>query len=278
MYLNYWKLREEPFGSGLDERYLFMAPQHREGIARLTYAVQQRKAGALLTGPCGAGKSLVLKACLSSLGAAGKFAVALVENPLAEPARLLQDIHVQLSGRGAPSSSGVGFREIAGLLVERRSHGFHCLVVVEEAQLLGDSDRLAHLHLLMNAADSAGLSMLTMLLIGHADMLRSLSAFPGLLQRFASRWHVSPFTREQTRGYISHRLSIAGGNGWIIDDGASDALHDFSGGVARLINNAADMALYLGMAENAVRVDSRMVERVVADWRCGSVPLKEVTT
>lgn len=279
MYLSYWKLREEPFRNGLDERFIYMTPQHREGVARLTYAAQQRKDGALLTGACGTGKSLVRKEFLSHLGSAGNFAVALVENPLADPVSMMKDIHEQLSGKVLASSfPGTGFREFAALLADRRSHGFHNLIVVEEAQLLERPDRLELFHLLMNAADSSGLSMLTMLFIGQEDIPRIFSRSPGLLQRLAARWNIGPLTREQTRNYISHRLSIAGGNGWIIDDGASDALHAFSGGIARLINNAADMALYLGMVENAVRVDSPIVERVAADWRYGAAPAKEVTS
>ena len=277
-YLNYWRFREEPFKNALDERFVFMTPQHREGVARLTYAVQQRKGGALLTGDYGTGKSLVRKMFLSSLESVGNFAVALVENPLADPECMMRDMIAQLGGREVASAVvGAAFRDLSVVLAERHARGFHNLIVVEEAQLLSRIDRLEQLRLLMNLADGAGNALLTMVFIGQDDMLRTFARSPGLLQRLTSRWNIGPLTREQTRDYISHRLSIAGGNGWIIDDGASDALFGFSGGIARLINNAADMSLYLGMAENAVRVDARIVERVAADWSSG-VPRKQEVT
>lgn len=277
-YLNYWRFREEPFRNALDLRFVFMTPQHREGIARLTYAAQQRKAGALLTGDFGSGKSLVRKMFIANLESIGNFAVALVENPLAGLESMMRDIFVQLSGKGdAPSDAGTSFRELSVVLADRRARGFHSIIVVEEAQLLLNLERLEQLRLLMNLEDASGQSLLTMVLVGQEDILQTLAQSPGLLQRLSSRWNIGPLTRQQTRDYISHRLSVAGGNGWIIDDGAADALHGFSGGVARLINNAADTSLYLGMSENAVRVDARIVERVADDWRCGMAPKRETT-
>ena len=75
-----------------------------------------------------------------------------------------------------------------------------------------------------------------------------------------------PFTVEQTREYVTHRLSVAGGNAWIIDDSAVAAIHRHTGGIARLINNIGDLALYLGMSESVVRVDASIVDRIVKDW------------
>lgn len=275
-YLNYWHLHEEPFKNALDGRFAYMTPQHSEGVARLTYAAAQRKEGAMLTGGYGTGKSLVRKLFISNLQTIGNFAIALVENPLLDPESLLQDIYEQISG-GAATCASVGSlsRELSEMLAERRSRGFHNIIVVEEAQLLTLIDRLEHLRLLMNITNATGQSLLTLVFIGQGDMLRTFAQSPGLLQRLTVRWNIDPLTREQTRNYITHWLSIAGGNGWAIDDSASDALHVFSGGIARMINNASDMALYLAMTENAVRVDARIIERVAADWRCGGESTRE---
>lgn len=278
MYLNYWRLREEPFSNALDPRFLFMTPQHSEGVARLVYAVQQRKEGALLTGHYGSGKSLVRTVFLARLEKVGNFAVALVGNPLAEPEIMLQDIYFQLGGKRQSSGfEGGTFRHLSALLAERRAGGFHNLIVAEDAQLLTRRERLEQLRLLMNIVDTSGHALLTLIFIGQEDVAGLFEKSPGLLQRLSTRWHLAPMTREQTRDYVSHRLSIAGGNGWIIDDSATDALHSLSGGIARIINNICDMGLYLGMTDNAVRVDSGIIGRVAADLMHGSVQGQEVS-
>lgn len=276
MYLDYWRLKEEPFNNALDLRFLHMTPQHGEGVARLLYAVQQRKEGVVLTGGFGTGKSLVRMFFLSKLESIGNFAVALVENPLMEPAAMLRDIHEQISQKTVPSGvAGGGYRELAAALEDRHAHGFHGLVVIEEAQLLTRIESLEQLRLLMNLSDGKGRPLLTLVFVGQEDFLRVFAQSPGLVQRIPARWNLSPLSREQTRDYVDHRLCVAGANGWILDDSAVDALYAFSGGTARVINNTADMALYLGMRERAARVDGRIVERVVADLRSNLPPQQE---
>ncbi len=267
MYLDYWRLKEEPFKSGSDERFFFKAPQHQEAISRLLYAAREHKECVLLTGACGCGKSMACQLFLSKLHSSGRFAVAVVHNPLADLGFILQDVAVQLGGKPNPAISDAGslFREVSAVLSERSARGFHCLVIIEEAQLLSGLERLEHLRLLLNLPNASGAPVLTLMLIGQPEVLRLLRQSPGLSQRLTVRWNIDPLTREQTRDYVSHRLSVAGGNSWIFDDEATDTLFSFCGGVARLINNAADMALYLGMRENAVRVDAAMVERVASD-------------
>ncbi len=268
MYLNYWRLKEEPFNNALDLRFLHMTPQHGEGVARLLYAVQQHKEGAVLTGGFGTGKSLVRTFFLSKLETIGNFAVALVENPLVEPESMMRDIYAQISQKTMPSGlAGGGFRELAAALADRQAHGFHNLVVIEEAQLLNRIESLEQLRLLMNLSDRKGRPLLTMIFIGQDDFLRVFALSPGLAQRVPARWNLAPLTLEQTRDYVDHRLCVAGANGWILEDSAVEVLHAFSGGTARIINNTADMALYLGMREAAARVDAGIVERVVADQR-----------
>ncbi|HAS84108.1 MAG TPA: hypothetical protein DCS43_15865 [Verrucomicrobia bacterium] len=277
MYLDYWRLREEPFTNALDPRFLLTTPQHSEGIARLLYAARQKKEGAVLTGGYGTGKSLVRTLFISKLQHVGNFSVALVENPLADPETILKDIYEQMAGRQvAASQSGSGvFRALSALFSEKQAHGFHNLIVVEEAQLLSSPERLEQLRLLMNLTDASGRCMVTMVFVGQLDVMDIFARSPGLMQRLSTRWNLDPLTAAQARDYISHRLIVAGGNGWIFDEGAVNVLHAYSEGTARIINNACDMALYLGMSENAVRVDAEIATRVVADLQGGTAVPQE---
>lgn len=270
MYLDYWRLREEPFKNSLDERFAFMSPQHKEAVARLTYAARQQKEGALLTGDYGTGKSLVRKIFIKELVSLGNFAVALIENPLDAPERIIDDVFKQLSGHAVASGDPLPtLGDLSNLIENRRSNGIHHLVVIEEAQLLKKMDHLEYLRLLMNLVDKQGSLMLTLIFIGQLDLIASLQQSPGLLQRLATRWNITPFSIEQTKEYISQRLSIAGANGWIFDDSAVEALFAFSGGIARVINNVADMSLYLGMCDKTVHIDASIVNRVATDWKNG---------
>lgn len=266
MYNDYWKLKEAPFSNALDLRFMYMTPQHSEGVARLLYAVKQRKEGAVLTGDFGCGKSLVRMLFLSKLESRGNFAIALVDNPLDTPVHILQDIYCQISQQSLSAEPRqVGYRELTEALKARHANGFQNLVIVEEAQLVNQIEILEQLRLLMNLLDDQGRPLLTMILIGQQEFLQMFEQSPGLVQRITARWHLTPLSREQTRDYVDHRLRVAGANGWIFDDSAVDALYKHSGGIARVINNTSDMALYLGMRERGSHINAETVERVTAD-------------
>jgi general secretion pathway protein A len=268
MYLDYWRLKEDPFSNTLDLRFMHMTPQHSEAVARLLYVVKQHKAGAVLTGDYGTGKSLVRMLFLSKLQPLGNFAIALVDNPLETPSRMLGDIYRQISHKPLPSgTTGISYRDLEAALKARHANGFSNLVMVEEAQLIRNVETLEELRLLMNLSDDQGSPLLTMILIGQQAFLEIFKASAGLVQRLPARWHIEPLSRAQTRDYIDHRLVVAGANGWVFEDAAVDALYAESGGIARMINNVADMSLYLGMRVEASRVTAEIVERVVADLK-----------
>src|ERR1035441_6363298 len=60
MYHTHFGLREEPFGVTPDRRFFYQTAQHREAVATLFYAMEQRRGFALLLGRAGLGKTSVL--------------------------------------------------------------------------------------------------------------------------------------------------------------------------------------------------------------------------
>ncbi len=267
MYTEYWRLKEKPFENTPDMRFGYMASQHKEGLARLLYTAEERKLGAILTGDHGTGKSFVRQAFIGRLKKVGNFVVASVDNPLAGIEPILTDIYDQVVAKPAAFTGfGAALRELREALLVRNAHGFHSLVLIEEAQLLQDREVLEQLRLLMNLEDGHGRPLVSMIFFGQLDMLKTLGECPALAQRIPNRWLLTPFSVDQTREYVTHRLSVAGGNAWIIDDSAVEAIHKHTGGIARLINNIGDLALYLGMSESVVRVDGSIVDRIVKDW------------
>jgi general secretion pathway protein A len=267
MYTEYWRLKEKPFENTLDMRFAFMTSQHKEGLARLLYTAEQRRPGAIVAGEFGTGKSLVRKMFLSRLDKVGNFVVASVDNPLGGIEAVLTDVYDQVVEKPAHFTSfGSALRELKAAFMARNARGFHNLVLVEEAQLLNDVETIEQLRLLMNLQDDKGSPLVSLIFFGQSRFLSTIKACPALGQRIPNRWTVGPFSIEQTRDYITHRLSVAGGNAWIVDDDAVVAIHGHTGGIARLINNIGDLALYLGMSESAVRVDASIVNRIVNDW------------
>jgi MSHA biogenesis protein MshM len=90
MYRSHFGLREEPFGVSPDRRFFFETGQHREAVATLYYAIQQRRGLALLVGQPGLGKTSVLVQLVHLLE--GKAETAYLPHPFFDRATVLEAI------------------------------------------------------------------------------------------------------------------------------------------------------------------------------------------
>src|SRR5436305_11662810 len=89
MFEQFFGLRAKPFGKTPDPAFLFESDQHREALARLEYAVDEKEL-ALLTGDIGSGKTTLSRALLDRIGDARP--VVLIINPRLTPTQLLRAV------------------------------------------------------------------------------------------------------------------------------------------------------------------------------------------
>ena len=67
MFLNYYGLREQPFGVTPDLRYLYFSPGHQEALASLYYGLETGRGFLLLVAKPGMGKTTLLMQLLEQL-------------------------------------------------------------------------------------------------------------------------------------------------------------------------------------------------------------------
>jgi len=60
MFLDYYKLAEEPFGVTPDPRFLYLSQQHREAMASLAYGTEAGRGFLALIATPGMGKTSLL--------------------------------------------------------------------------------------------------------------------------------------------------------------------------------------------------------------------------
>ena len=81
-------------------------------------------------------------------------------------------------------------------------------------------------------------------------------------QRIAVDHHLESLSHEDTRGYIRHRIVVAGGEHELFSEDACDVVDEHSGGIPKLTNPLCDFALVYAYASQAAVVDGELVEQV----------------
>src|ERR1700694_2277801 len=67
MFLDFYRLREQPFGVGPDPKYLYFSPSHREALASLFYGIETGRGVLALIAEPGMGKTTLLFRLLEHL-------------------------------------------------------------------------------------------------------------------------------------------------------------------------------------------------------------------
>src|SRR5687768_18435262 len=89
MFEEFFGLSTKPFGKTPDPSFLYGSRQHREALARLEYAVEEKEL-ALLVGDIGSGKTTLSRALIDRVGE--ERPIVLLINPRLTPTQLLRAV------------------------------------------------------------------------------------------------------------------------------------------------------------------------------------------
>ncbi len=264
MYEVYWHLSEKPFEQTADPRFFFAAESHQAALLKLRYATENRRGGALLTGPAGVGKTQVIETLHRTAPDWLRPFIHIVF-PHMSAAELLAYVADELIGsRSAETNAHANVQRIAHFLEENTRRGRHAVVAIDEAHLLDSPESLETLRLLMNF-QADGRQGLSLVLVGQTALLPLLRRTPQLDDRLAVKCMLRPLTPAETKAYAQHRLSAAGASSDLIAPDAFDALHELSHGLPRQINRLCDLALLIGFADQREQLTADLFEAVAEE-------------
>jgi general secretion pathway protein A len=78
-------------------------------------------------------------------------------------------------------------------------------------------------------------------------------------------FYLRPFTENETKEYIEHRLRVAGTETHLFSSGAINKLFGYSGGIPRVINTICDHALVIGYSKNLIKINSAVINECAED-------------
>ena len=265
MYKSFFGLAEKPFSKTPDPRYLFFSRGHREALARLLHAVEERDI-ILLTGGIGCGKTTLSRALMDELD--GRHQVILLTNPRLSPLEFLRTLAFRLEIERPAEFKSELLEQLAGKLYQLYRDNVHPVLIIDEAQLIPHKDTFDEIRLLTNFQLDDG-NLLSVILMGQPELRTRLAhpVYEPLRQRIGIHFELGPLDDEETAAYLKHRVRCAGGAAELFQPAAISAIARFSGGVPRRINQVAALSLLEGFGRGSRQIDAEIVSEVITELR-----------
>lgn len=255
-----FNLDRQPFRAAVDPDSYFPSPSHEVALATVIAGFARRDPIVLLDGASGVGKTLIARKWLEHL-LPDVPRVVLPSTRAEKPAELLQAILFDL---GKPYQ-GLTEQELrlsatACLLDAAAESSYPTVLVLDEAQHMSLS-ALEELRLLGNLETRRGPAVFS-LLVAHGSLRESLrrSGYSAIAQRIGAKATVETLTVPESAAYLTHLIRAAGGvPDSIFGEDVVPMIAGACGGIPRVLNRAAALAMELAAESGASLVDVEAV-------------------
>ena len=259
MYKEHFGLQRALFQGGIArDEDMFIGPRQQVVIANLKIALSTRDSVVTIMGYAGIGKTALVSRVLRMT--ATRLALAWVGSAPLNPDELLEHLLAEFDlepyGKGRVERLQAWRQFMSELSVTDT----RLCILVEDAEALG-VESLRALESL-TAADPNGCPGANVVLMGQAGLQQLLQTpiLARLRQRIRSRQIVPQLTAQEVEAYLRHRTKAAGGEFeamFAADTPA--AIHSYSAGVPRVIDNISDSALSLAAARRHPQLTTETV-------------------
>ncbi len=266
MYLDFYGLREEPFGVTPDPRFLYLSPEHREALASIYYGIEAGRGFMALIAVPGMGKTTLLFHLLERFRSSAR--TAFLFQTQCNSREFMRFLLTELGcGSGNGQDPVAMHDEFNRLLLQEARTGRRCILIVDEAQNL-DPSVLETIRLLSDF-ETPRAKLLQIVLAGQPELADKLArpSLAQLRQRISLIGRLSSLPPQEIQKYMEHRLRVAGVSaGQVFTEDACAAIADLSLGIPRNINNICFNALSLGFALREKTITAELVREVAADF------------
>ena len=154
-------------------------------------------------------------------------------------------------------------------LIDSYNEGRQVLLIIDDAQNL--NKRVLEEITMLSGVETQKEKILHVILVGQPELNYKLesSDMEQLLQRISLRYHVRALAEDEVKEYIAHRLAVAGIESVIITDDLYTKIHEYTGGIPRLINTLCDKILTCGYADDKSILDMSDFNNAIAElqWK-----------
>jgi len=263
MYTEFYNLKEKPFNLTPDPNFLYLGESHREALALMSYAIQDRKGFMVITGEIGTGKTTLIHALLRNLDENTK--TVFIFNPILDVKDFFKFACIDLGIQAKDGTKGDLLLEIYQFLIESYKKRENVVLIIDEAHNLNPFI-LEEIRLISNF-ETATDKLIQIILVGQPELNWTLNQpqCRQLKQRISLWCYLNPLNRRETGEYIRSRLSKAGLETPCFTEKAIDEIFRYSKGIPRLINILCENSLTIGYAMDKKKIDENVVKETIAE-------------
>jgi general secretion pathway protein A len=264
LYLNFFGLKEQPFGVTPDPRFLYLSEAHKEALASLYYGIEANRGFIGLIAQPGMGKTTMIFHMLETFRSSAH--IAFLFQTHCNSREFMRLLLAELGCEEDTQDLVRMYDEFNKRLLKIAKEGNRLIVVVDEAQNL-EPEVLETLRLLSNFETSQA-KLMHIILAGQPALAQKLAS-PALIQlrqRISIVQGLAPLPDWEVKNYVEHRLRIAGYRGSpIFTEDALKSISRASEGIPRNVNNLCFNSLSLACALRKRTVDAEVVSEVMSD-------------
>jgi general secretion pathway protein A len=243
----YYGFKSTPFRKDINPKDIFVSDSSRELSQRLEH-MKQTRGFMLLTGLPGSGKTLHVRAFSEGLNP-NLYKVVYIPLCTVNIIEFYRQLSVLLGGEPFWRKSQL-FDSIQRSIKDYvLNHKIIPVIIFDEAHLL-INENFYELQIIANFnMDSTDPALF--ILVGQQHLKERLMRpfHQPFNQRITLKYHLAPFTQEETAAYIRHHLTLAGRKDSLFNQNALGAIHQNSAGIPRIINSLCVKAMTIGAIE-----------------------------
>ena len=260
-------LKEEPFTTSPNPRFMYKSKEHRECLNRLEIALRLRRGLSVVLGRIGTGKTTLSRTLLQMFQQEeDRYVFGLILDPIFPSEyvllRNLMDLfHIKTRARSVLECKNV----LESFLFQKGvEEGKIIILVIDEGQNLTPT-YLETLRNLLNF-ETNEYKLLQLVIFAQLDFLPRLSRNPNFEDRINTSYMLNPLNEADTKLMIEYRLKQAGsdGNRQIFAEDAFQEIYLVTRGYPRRVTNLCHNCIIEMLRNDKMIVDSEIVQYVIS--------------
>lgn len=242
-YLKKYGLREPPYSTRPNERYLFLTPTHQEAIAMAAKVIRDKEGAALIYGKFGTGKTTIMRRLFSEMrDEKDKFDTALIENGGHCPTefQLAGEIIESFGGKSEHNNRKGRHDQVKQKLLDNYKAGLTSVLLIDEAQEL-PARVIETLRGYLNY-ETSDEKILQIILFALPNITRKL-AYAKTFRNRLWKHELGVMTRAELEDMLRWRFAQAAGKLFPFEETALERLYKLTKGHPRSTCGLAQLAL-----------------------------------